>query len=394
MTTKRIVILPKLYSWGDDAAKNWFVYYSYRDPNVDKMKGFRVYKGFAKYKTAEEKNKHGKKLIKEIKKKLKNGWTPFVNADVIYQDSIQYQRDDNKGKRGKGLNYYTNKYLESLIGIRPATYTSYKSKFRCFEKFIKETTDLKNSIHDLEKKHADQFQKHLARKRNLKNKTINEYNVLLKTFFKKLINDGVVKQSPFAHLKKRDEETIKPRIYSKEILTKIITEAKQSDRQLYLVLQIIYSCFIRPGELRYIQIKDIDFSTGFIRIRADVSKVKKQRMSVVPDYVMAQIRDLYMDKYDDELYLISSKGEPGKTPVSRNYLYTRFVNLKKRAGIPKGYIMYAFKHTGMVDLKRAGADWLAIRNQAGHKSLDQTIEYTTELMGDNNTFIREKSPFL
>ncbi len=394
MTTKKIAILPKLYNYSGDESKGWFVYYSYRDPHADKMKVFRIYKGFSKYKTAEEKNRHGEKLIKEIKKKLKNGWTPYENTEVIYQDNSQYKRDGKRGKGAKGLNYYTNNYLESLTGIRPATYASYKCRFSIFENYIKEKTELDPGIHDIGKKDADNFQKYLSKKRKLSNQSINSYNVLLKSFYNRLIEAGVLKENPFEHMRNRRVVTVKPRIYTQELLKKIMEVAKNSDKQMYLVLQIIYSCFIRPGELRNVQIKDIDFVNGFIKIRADVSKVKKQRMSVVPDFLMDQIRELFMGKYKDDYYMISTKGHPGKKRVYTHYLRYRFEKIKEKAGVPKGYIMYAFKHTGMVDLKRAGADWLAIRNQAGHKSLDQTIEYTTELMGDNNTFIREKSPFL
>ena len=48
----------------------------------------------------------------------------------------------------------------------------------------------------------------------------------------------------------------------------------------------------------------------------------------------------------------------------------------------------------MVELKHSGADWLDIRNQAGHESLDQTIEYTMELMKEGSRHIREKAPRL
>ena len=60
----RNIHLPKLHDYSGDISRQWFIYFSFRDPATDKMKRFKIYEGFTERKTSAEKYAHAKSLIK------------------------------------------------------------------------------------------------------------------------------------------------------------------------------------------------------------------------------------------------------------------------------------------------------------------------------------------
>lgn len=97
MSRQKILILPRLHTYDGDVSKQWFVYYSYRDPSTGKMKRFRIYDGFAELQTKKQKLQHGQGMVESLKEKLLNGWTPFEDrSKVIYSDDLVYRAVVNK----------------------------------------------------------------------------------------------------------------------------------------------------------------------------------------------------------------------------------------------------------------------------------------------------------
>jgi integrase len=392
---KKLAIMPRLHNYDGDTSKQWFVFYSFRNPKSGKMQRFRIYEGFTTLKTAEEKTQHGLKLADKIRQKLLNGWSPFQDEQkVVYEDSLQYSKVAKKYGRqrqsNKRFDYYTSKWLDQKVGIRPATYTTYKSKLRYFNEFLRWGGIYENDISEFGADHAREFNLWLRKKRKLGNKSINEYNVLMMAFFRYLIDDGLVKENPFSKIKPLKTEPKKPRIYSNELLTRISKKAARHDPQLLMAIRLIFNCFIRPKELRYLKLENIDLTRGKIIVPASVAKDKEERTVDIPYYILDDFRKF--NKMPQNWYLVSQDNTPGPEMVSRNFLYRRFVKLKKIIKLPREYKLYAFKHTGMVELKRSGADWLDVKQQAGHESIDQTIAYTMSLMADGSSHIREKAP--
>ncbi len=394
MSRQKILILPRLHTYDGDVTKQWFIYYSYRDPSSGKMKRFRIYDGFSKHRSAAGKMQHGHDLLESLKEKLLSGWSPFEDRSrMVYSDDLVYKEVSNKYGRmrsnGKTFNYYINTYLKSQTGVRPSTYTTYKSKFRVFQEYLKKQNIEDNHIHEFGKQMAVEFNIYLKRERKLTAKSINQYNILMRSFYKWLLKNAHVKANPFEGIKTLRVNTKKPRIYTTPYIKIITNWAGQHDKQLLLAIRIIFNCLIRPGELRRLQIKDVNLESGQIIVPADVAKNGKHRVVDVPDYVVEELINLRFDLYPHTHYIIGHENRPGIRMLSKNNLYNRFVRMRKATGIPRDFILYAFKHTGMVELKKAGVDWLEIKNQAGHHSLDQVIQYTTELMGESSEKIKK-----
>ena len=123
MNRKKICILPQLNDSRGDVLKQWFVYFSFRNPKSDKMQRFKIYDGFTDCRTKKAKYAHAEQLIAFYKEKFKKGWTPFSNDDeVIYDDHLEYQAIakiiGKSRKSNKTFGYYASLFMEELKGYR------------------------------------------------------------------------------------------------------------------------------------------------------------------------------------------------------------------------------------------------------------------------------------
>lgn len=141
---KSIVILPHLKDCGGDLSKTWFVEYSCRNPQTDEMKRFRVYNGFAKLKTKEERYAFAEKIINDIKEKFAKGEIPFLDTKVSYNDELLYhniaKRWGNERKGSIGIRTYLSDFLAiKKVEVIPHSFQTYKSKLRIFCEWVEQT---------------------------------------------------------------------------------------------------------------------------------------------------------------------------------------------------------------------------------------------------------------
>lgn len=148
---KSIVILPQLKDCGGDLTKTWFVEYSCRNPRTDEMKRFRVYTGFAKLKTKEERYAFAEKIINDIKEKFAKGEIPFLEKEVNYNDELLYhniaKRWGNERKGSIGLRTYLSDFLAiKKVEVIPHSFQTYKSKLRIFCEWAEQSELDKKSV--------------------------------------------------------------------------------------------------------------------------------------------------------------------------------------------------------------------------------------------------------
>ena len=145
-------------------------------------------------------------------------------------------------------------------------------------------------------------------------------------------------------------------------------------------------------QIRFLKVGDIFINEGIIRIRAEVSKNKKERNPVIPENFRQELLKEEIFEYPEDYYLITTKSEPGKKHVSKNYFWNHFEKTKKALNIQRDFKLYGFKHTGMVMVKKAGGDSKDIQMQAGHHSLDMVDKYINQMIPAESEFLRFKGP--
>jgi hypothetical protein len=83
MKRSKLVILPVLHDYDGDISKQWFVFYTVRNPRTNKMQRFKIYGGINRHHDFDARRKAAFKICSEFTEKLKMGWSPFKNDSKI-----------------------------------------------------------------------------------------------------------------------------------------------------------------------------------------------------------------------------------------------------------------------------------------------------------------------
>ena len=201
----------------------------------------------------------------------------------------------------------------------------------------------------------------------------------LRSFFDYLIFENYRKDNPTTLLETPKIGRKLPDTLSiKEIdllLNKIDLSHPQGERNR-AILETLYSCGLRVTELITLQISDLFFEEGFIRV---IGKGDKQRF--VPINVETQkYIVIYMNHirnhikvqkgYEDTLFL----NRRGKQ-LTRNMIFLIVKELAEKAGVDKKVSPHTFRHSFATHLLENGADLRSIQQMLGHESITTTEIY-------------------
>jgi len=397
---KKEVILPKMNDCKGVISRQWFVYFSVLNPATGRMKVFRKYEGFSDFKTEKERRVHGRKILKKWEKKLLSGWNPFFEQEKFkYASLIRYdinaKNNGNVVESPKNFEYFSTRYLihiKEVLKLRPSSYTTYKSKLRNFNFYLKERGLDKINLRFFNYDTISEFNKWLMTKRKLEGQGINEYNEALNRFFKYMIKEErYLASNPIDDVIRYQEKTASHKAFNETYIKEIRKIVEAQSPFVWIMCRMIFSCFTRPKELRLLQIKHFNWADGTIFMPADISKNKRDRLITIPDYLLKIFIEKGFNRFPADYYIMSLNEEPGPEMVHRNWLYRKLKKVFVELKLPKGYTLYSFKHTGVQQLARNKVDLIYIKGQLGHKSLDEMLPYVEELLMQGNDEIRYKS---
>jgi len=162
-----------------------------------------------------------------------------------------------------------------------------------------------------------------------------------------------------------------------DLLINNIDLSKPQGERNRTMLETLYSCGLRVSELINLQLSDLFFDEGFIRV---LGKGNKQRFVPINSQAQKYI-ELYVNTirvhievqngYEDTLFL----NRRGKK-LSRVMIFTIIKNLAVKVGIKKKISPHTFRHSFATHLLKRGADLRAIQQMLGHESITTTEIYT------------------
>ena len=402
MKRNKICILPKLNDCHGDSRKQWFIYYTYRNPANNKMTRFRVYDGFTDQRTKKAKYEHAEKLIIEYINRLKSGWNPFIDdSKAMYDDNLRYAtatRIFSAARTGnKTFNFYSNLFLPEVQGMAEKTYKNYVSKFRIFDSWLMKHGFEGNDIHYITPDTMREFFLFLINDEELARITVMKYRHMLERMFDWCVKKRYIKFSPMQDLPDTTRENDQaPRPINESDINMLIQKISETDRQLLLTVQLEYYCFLRPGqEIRMARIAWFDLARGIIRIPKDKVKTRQEKIVIIP----SQFRKYLMEEwklhlYPSDYYLIGQNGIPGQKPLGSNNLRNRFNIIRDSLGLPREYKLYSWKHTGNARAADAGIPAYHRQMQNGHSSMRSLEEYLKNKIGFRSEELQNNFPTL
>ncbi|MFX1460277.1 MAG: site-specific tyrosine recombinase/integron integrase [Promethearchaeota archaeon] len=204
----------------------------------------------------------------------------------------------------------------------------------------------------------------------------------LRSYFKFLTLNEFLEKNPMSTIKS-------PKIKLEESLPKFLKISdievifnKLKDRKLfnskkskryYLIVRLLYSTMARVSELCNIQVKDIDFEKGYLRLRGKGNKerivpIDKTTLEIFNEHLRNRI------SYNSEDYLLVNTW--GKK-LSPRVVQADIKIIKERCGFPDSKIItpHVFRHTGATHLRRSGMDISELQDILGHSSPNTTRIY-------------------
>ena len=392
---KKLATIPQI----KNSKGTWYIYFSVRDPQTDKMKPIKIYEGFKKCINKAEKQKHGEELVSLYTEKLKSGWSPFFDQEnVIYSDQLEYQnfaeRFSQKRKASKHTRFYVNEFITiKSIGLKLRSISTYKSKLRIFCNWIdfKGYTDY--DVSEIKNKIILQFFSFLILDRKLDKISIEKYEQIIKDYFKFLKKKDCIHLNPvFDIIKPPKTKDMAACPIAKYDLKLLLDTISQNDSQLYLACLFQYYLALRPGkELRNLKIKDIDLYNNKVLVTEEFAKTNR-RIIDMSEHLVEICHHFNIHSYNRDYYVFSKDGKPGSIMLGNNTLRTRFNKYRDMLKLPDTYKFYSMKHTGGGKLLESGRTLEELRAHFGHTSILSIDHYVKKHFGNRNKNIINNFP--
>lgn len=280
-----------------------------------------------------------------------------------------------------------NRYLEMEKNFSPHTRRSYRGDLKQFQRFLSEyrleiARDPQSGILRVEPAVIRAFLSFLF-KSHVRKASISRKIATLRSFFRYLLREGKVDYNPAASVQSPRAEKYLPTFLPVDEVFDLMKAPFRDDWTGWrdrTVLELLYSAGIRAGELVQLNIGDVDFGAGLMKIRG---KGKKER--VVPVGAPAlRAAESYLEKRREAM-----KASPAGDYAAPFFINQRGFRLTTRtierlvdkyvvlSGVKRKIGPHALRHSFATHLLDAGADLRVIQEMLGHESLSTTQKYTT-----------------
>ncbi|MEW5910204.1 MAG: site-specific tyrosine recombinase/integron integrase [Thermodesulfobacteriota bacterium] len=290
---------------------------------------------------------------------------------------------------------YIRLFIESLStekGYSENTCRAYRHDLSEFFSFLAGKTEAErgsdNAGDGLEKNQADihKIREYLALLHEKNGKTtIARKLAALRSFFKFMVKHRITEVNPAQMVRSPKLGKTIPTFLSVDDMFRLLnafegkTPAGLRDRAIF---ETLYSCGLRISELSGMNLEDVDFEKGVIRV---MGKGRKERIVPIGKKALDAISD-YRKMHHDTLASLGPKkrNSPG-SPLFQNKDYGRLTPrsidriLKKTAkacGFSLPVHPHALRHTFATHMLDAGADLRIVQELLGHKNLSTTQRYT------------------
>jgi len=142
------------------------------------------------------------------------------------------------------------------------------------------------------------------------------------------------------------------------------------------MLELLYATGLRVSELVSLQLSDLHFEAGFVRVMGKGSKerlvpVGRSALQSLKEYVELARPKLCAKRLSDALFL-SRRG----AKMSRQQFFLLLKAYAKQAGIQKDISPHKLRHSFATHLLSGGADLRSVQVMLGHSDLATTQVYT------------------
>ena len=382
MTLVKKFLSPTLYPLNRDISRKWFIKY-YEEDFING--GFKAHKYV------------GLLNLEPDKEKRLQLATEYINAMHRGEPLPKYQGQKTIARQPTGHRSNTNVVscchaflkIKEAEGVKSSTLIDYRSKVKIFSQWLVATKRDILAIGQIDKQTAILFLMSLL-ERGLGNASFNDYKNLLATIWQSY--SVHLQHNPWRDIKARKSEPVHHVDYPQQLRQQIAETLPEYNMQLWLFMQCIYYCAIRPhSELRLLQIQHINFTTGTFTVPAHISKNGKTRHVVIYAGLLQQLIRAGYSNYPKHYYVFGLKEAPAEKPVSKNHFQRLWSDYREKHNIPAIYKLYGSKHTAGKQLTKKFNAYIT-QQHFDHSDLQTTQAYTDGLDKNELKFLQNDYP--
>jgi len=202
----------------------------------------------------------------------------------------------------------------------------------------------------------------------------------IKAFYKYLIMEDYLKinpteliESPKIGLKLPDTLSL---IEIDKLIAAVDLSNKQGERNR-AILETLYSCGLRVSELINLQLSNIHFKEGYLKV---IGKGDKERLAPIGGraikYLTIYINEVRnhqeIKKGHEDFVFLNNRG----AQLTRVMIFLIIQKLTEAIGLKKKISPHTFRHSFATHLIEGGADLRAVQEMLGHESITTTEIYT------------------
>tara|TARA_B100001758_G_scaffold247807_1_gene267423 strand:+ start:3372 stop:4265 length:894 start_codon:yes stop_codon:yes gene_type:complete len=202
----------------------------------------------------------------------------------------------------------------------------------------------------------------------------------IKAFYKYLIIEDYIKynpteliESPKIGLKLPDTLSL---IEIDKLISAIDLSSNQGERNR-AILESLYSCGLRVSELVNLQLSNIHFNKGYLKV---IGKGDKERLAPIGGKALKCLKTYInevrshqdIQKGHEDFVFLNNRG----AKLTRVMIFLIIKKLAEKIGMRKKISPHTFRHSFATHLIEGGADLRAVQEMLGHESITTTEIYT------------------
>lgn len=283
----------------------------------------------------------------------------------------------------KQINIYLSEnyihYLSIEKGLANNSIEAYLRDISKFFMFINDELKMDvNQIESISKEHLLKYFKQINIE-GLSKRTQARYIASLKSYFRFLIREAVIKKDPTDIIDTPKKDKKLPDYLSIDEIEKLLQSIDVTTTLGYrdrTMLEITYGAGLRVSELLSLKTEDINLELGFIRC---YGKGNKERIipigEIALDFLniyLENIRPKIQKNIKNKELFLNSRGKS----MSRQGFFKILLNYGNKAGIKKHLSPHTLRHSFATHLLENGADLRSVQEMLGHSDISTTEIYT------------------
>ena len=280
------------------------------------------------------------------------------------------------------------KYLSAEKRFSEHTITSYSTDLDQFSIFLFEEYQISEEVTEISFQIVRSWIASLLEK-GVTPRSVNRKISTLKTYFKFLIRENVISESPMLKIIAPKSKKRLPVFIEENQIENLLNEVEFDEGFIgerdKLIIELFYVTGIRLSELINIKILDINVSNSLIKV---LGKRNKERLIPLSINIVNELQT-FVKKHNLNNYLFTNLGG---TKVYTKLVYRVVKKYIAKISSVNKKSPHILRHTFATHMLNNGADINAIKELLGHANLSATQVYTHNTIEKLKTVYKQAHP--